>query len=98
MLVKVHGDRKMTKTRLSWHLRMLPEDDQRLLVRAHGPGGGAPTTKRHIDLRDDLTAIHMDDQNTAPHSFEIVLVEELGRQFAGRKRFIEDLERIVPTF
>lgn len=98
MLVKAPGDRKTTKARLSWLLRMLPEDDPRLLVRAHWPGRGAPTTRRLVDLRNEPAVIQTDNQTAVPHSFETVLVEELGKRFAGRKTFIEDLERIVPTF
>ncbi|WP_306131163.1 hypothetical protein [Roseivivax marinus] len=98
MALKAPGDKKSTKARINWLLRMLPDDDDRLLVRAHWPGRGAPTTKDLKTLRDDPTAIQNDNPETTPHSFEVLLVENLGKRFSGRRTFIEDIERIVPSF
>lgn len=98
MMVKAPADRKSTKARVNWLLRMLPDDDDRLLVRAHWPGRGAPTSKAVARLRADPAAIQNDNPGAVPHSFEILLVEGLGKRFAGRRTFIEDLERIVPGF
>lgn len=53
MPVKAPEDRKMTIARLSRLLRMLPEDDPRLPVRAPGPGRGASTAKRLLDPRNE---------------------------------------------
>ena len=98
MSVKSPGDKKSTKARVNWLLRMLPEDDERLLIRAHWPGRGAPTTKDLRSLREDATAIQNDNPDAAPHTFEILLVENLGKRFSGRRTFIEDVERVVPSF
>ncbi len=98
MSLKAPGDRKSTKARVNWLLRMLPEDDARLLVRAHWPGRGAPTTKELQSFRDDRSGIQNDNPSAAPHAFEVLLVENLGKRFSGRRTFIEDVERIVPSF
>ncbi|WP_370163094.1 hypothetical protein [Limimaricola soesokkakensis] len=98
MSLKAPNDKKSTKARVNWLLRMLPEDDERLLVRAHWPGRGAPTTKDLKSLRTDPTSIQNDNPDTTPHAFEILLVENLGKRFSGRRTFIEDVERVVPSF
>ncbi|SLN39419.1 hypothetical protein [Roseisalinus antarcticus] len=98
MSLKAPTDKKSTKARINWLLRMLPEDDERLLVRAHWPGRGAPTTKDVRTLRDDPSVIQNDNADATPHSFEVLLVENLGKRFSGRRTFIEDIERVVPSF
>jgi hypothetical protein len=98
MSLKAPLDKKSTKARVNWLLRMLPDDDDRLLLRAHWPGRGAPTTKDIKSLREDPMVIQNDNPDAAPHSFEVLLVENLGKRFSGRRTFIEDVERIVPSF
>lgn len=98
MIVKAPSDRKSTKARLNWLLRMLPEDDERLLVRAHWPGRCAPTTKSVAALRNEPELIQTENTDMVPHGFEVLLVESTGKRFSGRKTFIEDVERIVPAF
>lgn len=98
MTVKAPLDRKSTKARLNWLLRMLIEEDDRLLVRAHWPGRSAPTTKSVGLLRDEPDLIQTDNADMVPHSFEVLLVEATGKRFSGRKTFIEDLERVVSEF
>lgn len=98
MSLKAPGDKKSTKARVNWLLRMLPDDDDRLLIRAHWPGRGAPTTKDVKSLREDPQVIQNDNPDTAPHSFDVLLVENLGKRFSGRRTFIEDVERVVPSF
>jgi hypothetical protein len=98
MLVKAPGDRKSTKARLNWLLRMLGEDNDSILVRAHWPGRSLPTTKPLSVLRDDPTAIQTENSDLVPHSFEVLMVQATGKRFSGRRTFVEDLEAIVPTF
>ena len=98
MTVKTPADRKSTKARLNWLLRMLTEDDERLRIRAHWPGRAVPTMKDLATLRQDPTAIQTDNPDAVPHSFEVILIEGTGKRFGGRRTFIEDIERIVPEF
>jgi len=98
MKVKAPLDRKSTKARMNWLLRMLKDDDDRIIIRAHWPGR-APTTQGPLSLlRQDPEALQTDNKDAAPHALEVLLVESLGKRFAGRRTFIEDIERIVPDF
>lgn len=91
-------DRKSTKARLNWLLRMLKEDDPRIFIKAHWPGKAPFTMKEISILRNEPEAIQAKNTSLVPYRFEVVLIENLGKRFFGRKTFIEDLERIVPDF
>ncbi len=56
---------------------MLPEDDDRLILRAHRPCRNAPMTEDVRPSRDDPAAIQKDNPDTTQHSFEVLLVEIL---------------------
>ena len=98
MSLRAPEDRKSTKARLNWLLRMLKQDDPRLFVQARWAGKVAPTRKKVADLRDEPEAIQASNPDLAPRTFDVVLVETLGKRFAGRKTFVEDIERIVREF
>lgn len=98
MVVRAPADRKSTRARLNWLLRMLPVDDPRILIRAHWPGRSAPTVKELSVLRTDPDQIQTENPDLVPHSFEVMVIENTGRRFTGRKTFIEDIERIMPEF
>lgn len=98
MKLKAPGDKKSTKARVNWLLRMLKHDDTRLIVRAHWPSRAQATDAPLSVLREAPDALQTENKDTAPHSFEVLLVESLGKRFAGRRTFIEDLEKIVPQF
>lgn len=96
MKIKAPLDRKSTKARVNWLLRMLKEDDGRIIIRAHWPGR-APATQEPLSvLRENPDTLQTENKDAAPHAFEVLLVESLGKRFAGRRTFIEDIERIVP--
>jgi hypothetical protein len=98
MKIKAPLDRKSTKARTNWLLKMLKEDDDRIMVRAHWPGRASATMKALSVLRENPDAFQSENKDTAPHAFEVFLVESLGKRFAGRRTFIEDVEKIVPDF
>lgn len=98
MSVKAPTDKKTTKARVNWLLRMCPSDDEGLIVRAHWPGRGAATSSDLKALRENHTLIQNDNPDAAPHTFEVALVENLGKRFSGRKTFIEDVERVTHRF
>ncbi|WP_029042005.1 hypothetical protein [Cucumibacter marinus] len=98
MRLKAPTDRKSTKARVNWLLRMLKDDDPRLVVRAHWPGRTSPTQEFLNVLRDRPDALQVDNSQAAPHSFEVLMIETLGKRFSGRRTFIEDLECVVPDF
>ena len=98
MKIKAPADKKSTKARVNWLLRMIKADDERLLLRAHWPGRIQPTDCEICKLREDPDAIQAENPAVSPHTFEVILVERNGKRFIGRKTFIEDLERLVPEF
>ncbi|OWX99793.1 hypothetical protein [Thioclava sp. IC9] len=98
MTVKAPTDRKSTKARLNWLLRMLPQNDERIFVRALWPGRCPPTMKPISLLREEPELIQTDNLDLVPHGFEILMIEGLGKRFGGRRTVIEDIERIVPEF
>ena len=98
MKLKAPLDRKSTQARVNWLLRMLRDDDPRLVIRAHWPGHAKPTAQPVSELRNDPKAIQTERPDAAPHSFEVLLIEDLGSAFAGRRVFIERLEENVSQF
>ncbi len=98
MTLKAPADKVSTSARVNWVLRMLKDDDDRLLLRAMWPGRAAPTTKDIVSLRENPALIQNDNPKSAPHSFEVLIVQRLGPRFTGRQTFIEDLEKMVKDF
>ena len=98
MKLRAPLDRKSTKARVNWLLRMLPEDDNRLVLRAHWPSRTEPTDKSVEELREDPGLIQNENSNAVPHSFEILLIDYLGVDFSGRQKFIERVEVGITNF
>jgi hypothetical protein len=98
MKLKAPQDRKSTKARVNWLLRMLKDDDPRLAIRAHWPGRKPPTQKDVSLLKLDADSIDDEKSDTAPHSFEVLLIELDAKRFAGRRIFIESLEACSKDF
>ncbi len=98
MKIKAPLDKKSTKARVNWLLRMLKEDDPRVLIRAHWAGRTPATQEPLSVLQETPDALQTENKEAVPHSFEVLLVERLGKRFPGRRTFIEDVERIVPDF
>ncbi len=68
-----------------------------MFVRIVWPSRAQDTICNLTDLRDDPGAI-VGKASLPPRSFEVFLLSDDGRRFAGRKTFIEELEHIVPEF
>jgi len=98
MSLKAPVDRKSTKARVNWLLRMLKADDERIIVRAHWPSRVGHTQESLMKLRENPDVIQTQNPKLAPHSFEVLLIEPLANRFSGPRTFIEDLERVVPEF
>jgi len=98
MKISAPKDRRTTKARVNWVLKMLKSDDERLYLRAYWPGRASPTQRKVLDLRDDPGLIQTDNPAAVPHAFDVLMIEAPGVRFGGRKTFIEDLERVVKEF
>lgn len=98
MKLKAPEDRKSTKARVNWLLRMLKEDDDRIVIRAHWPSKVKYTQRTLSALREQPDLIQTDNTSLVPHSFEILLINNLSKRFGGTQTFIQDLEHVVPEF
>jgi len=91
-------DRKSTKARVNWLLRMLPVDDSSLILRAYWPSRSDPTDASIADLRIDGSVIQTGNPKVVPSRFEVLLIDNLGGDFLGRQKFIERIEKNITLF
>ena len=98
MTVKAPEDRRSYEARLNWLIRQLPEETPDLTYVRVKAQGIIPKQARLSDLREDSSKAKPDNPNVIPTSFRISVVSDLGPRFAGRKTFIESLEKAVPDF
>jgi hypothetical protein len=98
MRVNAPSDKMSTKARLNWLMRMLKKDDERIIIRALWPAKTSSTQKTLLELRENPTALQIENTNVAPRAFEVLLVEEIGGKFDGARTFIKSLEKIISEF
>lgn len=98
MNVRAPEDRKSTKARVNWLLRMIKSDDPRIIVRARWSTRTPPTQALLRDLREDPACIQCDNQSASPTAFDVFFAEDIGARFSGSRTFVEDIERLVPEF
>lgn len=106
MSVKAPEDRKSTRARLNWLLRMLKGEEKlfnsakagKFLIHARWPSVSATTSATVADLMKDPDLLPVGHKSASARSFEIHMVEELGARFASRKKFIEITEALLDEF
>jgi len=99
MRLKAPADKKSTKARLSWLLRQLADTDPAdLHVRFLWPGRSPPTQYPLQSLLADPEIIAADRPGMAVHTFEILLVRDLGAKFAQRKIIVAELLNSASAF
>lgn len=98
MNIRAPEDRKSTSARVNWLLRMLKSEDSRIHIRANWPSRVQFTQQNILQLRQNPDAIQAENPKLVPVSFDVLLIEDTGGRFSGRKTFIEDIERAVPEF
>ena len=99
MTLSAPQDRKSARARTNWLLRQLAGSEPTdLHVKAIFPG-------RVVAMQHALAAVRMEPDvlqaskpNLAPKAFEIRLVCDAGKRFAGPKTFVEDLEKSALRF
>ena len=96
-------DRKSTKARVNWLIRQIPTaqggDESAIWIQAKRPGRSSETARTVAELRTDPVAI--DDGSTAsspPTSFVLWMQIDDARAFGGKRKFVEELEKLVPGF
>ncbi|MEO1017856.1 MAG: hypothetical protein AAFY56_09195, partial [Pseudomonadota bacterium] len=99
MRLAAPSDRKSSKARTNWLVRMLsktePED---VYVRAYWPGRAPTTQAGLLALREDPEALAAANRQLVPSSFEVFAIKDFGGRFSGTRTFIEDLENVIPAF
>jgi hypothetical protein len=99
MRIKAPGDRKSTKARLTWLLRQLSSAEPNdLYVRFAWPGSSPSTQYPLANLRSNPDLAAQDRPGKVPHSFDVILVRELGTKFVQRKNFVSDLLQLASQF
>ena len=98
MQVDAPQDRKRGSARVNWLLRQLKtSENKQLFVRIVWPTRAPDTICRLEDLRENPSKV-LADASSPPRGFEVFLLCDDSRKFAGRRTFIEELERAVPHF
>ena len=92
-------DRKRASARINWLRRQLRVINSRdVQIRAHWPGRAMPTQCALSDLEADPKCLENDRPGMAPTGFEIAIIRDIGGRFSSRRKFIEELEKLVPEF
>lgn len=101
MTFKAPSDRKSAKARINWLVRQLRKtEDGGVVIFAHWPGGRVTRATLH-ELREadnGLDSLIEDNAGKTTHRFDVCMTKDLGGQFVGRRKFIEEIEKLVPDF
>lgn len=108
MKLRAPQDKKTTTARVRWLLRQIERakgldksdtmNPDGVYIRLYWPGRG-PYTQRELEkIEDDIKNIQNEKKGLVPHSMEVCRVWDFGGAFSKRRKFIEQLERIVPEF
>ncbi len=99
MKLRAPIEKKSAKGRTSWLLRQLAKaEPEGIHVRFGSPGRTMSTQHSLKALKENSEIVSKDRGDQAPHTFEVLLVKDLGSRFSQRKNFISDLEKLVPDF
>lgn len=104
MRVTARGDRKTPEGRINDLLRQLRTKGgesvvaKDVLIRAFAPGRGAPVHASLEQARNDASCLVGEGRSLVPTSFEVAVVRDVAGRFSKRRAFVQDLEKVVPTF
>ena len=92
-------DKQRASARINWLRRQLRHvDNTDIHVRAFWPRRTLSTQASLAAVQANAKALETDIDGIAPTKFEIVMIRDTGSRFAGRRTFIEDIEKLVPEF
>ena len=99
MRLSAPQDKKSSKARINWLVRQLAKCDYPdVILRAGWPGRAPPTQCTLAEAREDAQSLIGENQHMTVHSMDVVVVWDLAGKFASRKKFVEELEDLVPLF
>lgn len=92
-------DRKSNKARLNWLLRQLGDiDHEDIYVCIRWYYRAELSIHRLREIRENPDLISCPSGNPELIQFEVTLTSSNVRRFMGRRTFIEEMEKLVPTF
>ncbi|TGG92799.1 hypothetical protein E4656_11755 [Natronospirillum operosum] len=92
-------DKKRTSARINWLARQLSKSEtEGIYVRALRPGRAEETQATLAQVLESADALDSGTTDVVPSTFEVYYLVDLAGRFAGSKKFIEELEKAVPTF
>lgn len=92
-------DKKSSKARINWLVRQLSKCNHTdVLLRANWPGRAPPTQCTLAEAREKPQVLIGENHHTTVHALDVVLVRDLAGKFASRKKFVEEIEDLAPTF
>lgn len=91
-------DKARTSARLGWLLRQISKyKGDKLFVRIKWPSRAKDTVLPVSAIRENPKLLD-DNKSSAPRAFQVFLISDDARRFAGRNTFIQELENLVPRF
>jgi hypothetical protein len=93
-------DRKSNKARLNWLIRQTSkiEDRDRISIGLVWASRAATSVYPLSELIENPDLAERSTSASEIRAFEIILTSNSARRFAGRRTFIEDLEKLAPGF
>jgi hypothetical protein len=99
MTLRATQDRKRPESRLNWLLNQLRSaDTDGIEIVAHWPGRAKATFAPLAILREEPRRIVEAIANTSPYAFEVAQTCHSPAAFAGRRRFLQDIEAAIQEF
>lgn len=105
MRLSAPQDRKRTNAKVNWLRHQLdrgeptsPRDIKDIYIKAVRPGRAQDTQALLTDVLESPDALSSGATDVVPQAFEVFYMVDLAGKFSGNKKFIEELEKVVPHF
>lgn len=103
MKIGARPDRTTAVGRVNALVRQLAARDEpqahgrEVILRASRPGKGGPVQATLAAVREDPARL-LGERGGVPKSFEVLIVRDLAGRFSSRRKFVEELEKLVQVF
>lgn len=99
MKLAAPDDKRRASARINWLRSQLKAvDGADVIVRAIRPRRGGETEASLSDVQSDTKCLENGHPGTPPTSFEVLMIKDLAGRFSRPRKFIEELEKLVPEF
>ena len=103
MRVGARPDRTTATGRVNALVRQLRAKEEpqahgrEVILRAFRPGKASPVQASLADVRKDSGRL-VGERRGVPTSFEVLMVKDMAGRFSSRRKFVEDLEKLIKVF